>query len=228
MQRHTIIQKVINKIQAKVYLEIGVQRGKNFYSITAAKKVAVDPHFMIGVMRRLKNPLAFFNSSFFEVTSDQFFEDNAALLFKHDKIDVAFIDGLHTYGQSLRDFFNCARHLSTKGVILFHDCNPDTESAAAPVNSPTEMREKFSNAGPAWNGDVWKTITHIRTLPDWQVFVLDCDNGIGIAVKKPNQNRLSYDSSQIEGMEYHDLAANRESFLGLKKPEYLDEFLTQF
>src|SRR5277367_6369165 len=129
MQRNTIIQRVINKMEAKVYLEIGVQRGKNFYAIRAPKKIAVDPHFMIGIMRRLRNPLSFFNSSFFEMKSDQFFDEQAAGILSRNKIDVAFIDGLHTYAQSLKDFLNCALHLSSNGVILFHDCNPLSEAA---------------------------------------------------------------------------------------------------
>jgi len=226
MQRDTIIQRVINKMGATVYLEIGVQRGKNFYAIKAPKKIAVDPHFMIGIMRQVKNPLSFFNSSFFEMTSDQFFNAHAVRALNRNKIDVAFIDGLHTYAQSLKDFLNCALHLSSNGVILFHDCNPLSEAAAASVNSPGEMKEKFLNAGPAWNGDVWKTILHIRTLPDWQVFVLDCDNGVGIAIKKPNQNRLNYDIAQINAMDYHHFEENREEILGLKPPAYLDGFLS--
>ncbi len=225
MQRDAILQRVIDKINAKTYLEIGVQRGKNFYAIKAPKKIAVDPHFMIGIQRRLKHPLGIFNSSFFEMTSDQFFIERAFKILGQSQIDVAFIDGLHTYDQSLKDFFYCANYLSANGLILFHDCNPLSEAAAASVSSPSEMREKFSDAGPAWNGDVWKTIVHIRTLPEWQVFVLDCDNGVGIALKRPNPDRLFYSPSAIEQLEYWHLEENREHFLNLKQPVYLDEFI---
>ena len=72
-----------------------------------------------------------------------------------NKIDVAFIDELHTHEQSLRDAVNCLKYLNNDGCILFHDCNPQSEEAA-----DKSLPSKPIN----WNGDVWKTIYHFRKL----------------------------------------------------------------
>jgi len=160
------------------------------------------------------------------MTSTDFFKKHAPPKLKNKKIDVAFIDGLHTYEQTLEDFLNCSRYLSDNGIILFHDCSPATPEAAAPLNSPIEKMQKFPGQNAEWNGDVWKTIMHIRSLmPDWQAFVLDCDYGVGVAIRRKNDQPLSYSKEQIEKMDFAQLELNRELFLGLKPPSYLNEFL---
>lgn len=226
MDRAFIIQACIDKISAKHYLEIGVQRGKNFFKIRAAQKTAIDPNFLIGIKRRVLNLRSWLRSDFNEMTSTDFFMKFAPNKLRDKKIDIAFIDGLHTYEQVLEDFLNCSQYLSDRGLILFHDCNPRSFEAAAPLNSPTEKMRKFPGQNAEWNGDVWKAILHIRALmPEWQAFVLDCDYGVGVAVKRQNDELLPYTELQIKEMDYTKLETNRELFLGVKPPSYLDEFL---
>jgi hypothetical protein len=226
MNKQEIIQQTIDKIKGRLYLEIGVQRGKNFYKIRALRKIAIDPKFIIGYKRRLFNFLALLNSTFFEMTSNQFFEKKAGSILAKKKIDVAFIDGLHTYEQSLTDFNNCLKYLAPNGVILFHDCNPQSREAAEPVSSPQEMMNKFQRKNSEWNGDVWKTIVHLRTFhPDLKVFVLDCDFGIGIVTKGIPDIVLSYTQEQINKMEYDYFDKNRTELLNLKSPSYLNGFI---
>jgi hypothetical protein len=55
MNKETIIQEIINAISAQNYLEIGVEKGKHFFRIKAPDKVAVDPHFRIKTLLKLKN-----------------------------------------------------------------------------------------------------------------------------------------------------------------------------
>ena len=67
----------------------------------------------------------------FRKTSDDFFSLDAHKVFKENKIDVAFIDGLHTYEQSLRDAVNCLKYLNKGGLHYIHDCNPQSEEASS-------------------------------------------------------------------------------------------------
>ena len=62
MKRTDIIQSLINKIDAKKYLEIGVSAGENFRDIKCETKVGVDPE---------PNTPATIH-----VTSDDFFKNN--------------------------------------------------------------------------------------------------------------------------------------------------------
>ena len=226
MNKETIIQGVIDKIKAKTYLEIGVEKGINFFTVRAPFKVAVDPHFRFGRRHKLKNIRGWFSNHYFEKTSDRFFEDDAPHVLGERKIDVAFVDGLHTYAQSLEDFNNCLKYLSPDGIIMLHDCNPLTREAAVPVNSPAEMYAMFPNrSSNVWNGDVWKTILHLRTSNAFQVFVLDCDHGIGVVRRAPQATPFVFSIDRIPDLDYNDFELNRGNYLNLKSPEYLGEFL---
>lgn len=226
MKKQVIIQSLIDKLAAKSYLEIGVQRGKNFYEIQAPFKVAIDPQFKIGWRRRISHVHDFLKNHFYEMTSDHFFENYANEMFSKKQLDIAFIDGLHTYAQSLADFNNCFRFLSPEGIILFHDCNPLTPEAALFASSPEEMQHQFPGKNGEWNGDVWKTIVYLRSRrPDLQVFVFDCDYGVGVVRKGQPDSMLSFTDREIDQMSYADLEKNRKSFLNMRSPDYLSEFL---
>lgn len=229
MNKLTIIQSVIDRLQAATYLEIGVQKAKNFYKVKAPFKIAIDPAFRLKLKRKLWYLKDFRKNHFFETTSDEFFLNHAPQLFEERKIDVAFIDGLHTYEQSFRDFENCFSHLAPNGVILFHDCNPATREAAAAVNSPSEMKEKYPDSPThEWNGDVWKSILRLRSLhPDLEVFTLDCDYGVGFARRVEPESILDFSAAQIAALQYEDFDQNRREYLNLKSPAYLSEVLAR-
>lgn len=227
MNRQIIAQSLIDKFSFDTYLEIGVQRGKNFFKIRAQNRIAVDPEFKIGIVRRLKNMPAIFSDSLFEMTSDAFFSQKAPDVFRTKLIDVALIDGLHTYEQVMKDFQNCLKYLSKEGFILFHDCNPTTREAADYALSPEEMLEKYPGVKPVWNGDVWKAVLDINcNSDDIEIIVLDCDHGVGVARIKPGVHKThEYSAEQIREMTYDDLDHNRDKFLNLKPVTFWDEYL---
>ncbi|CAB1056245.1 Biotin carboxyl carrier protein [Olavius sp. associated proteobacterium Delta 1] len=230
MDRLDIIQQTIQKKKAQRYLEIGVKKGKVFLQVPARRKIAVDPNFKISFKKKkdawLQDASNFFNK-YYEMTSDDFFERYHRRLQRLDGIDVAFIDGLHRYRQSLKDVQNCLTYLSPNGVIIMHDCNPASEAEAVEVAS-REQAPRINSQGQklGWSGDVWKTIVHLRsTREDLNVFVLDCDHGVGIITKGRPENKLDFTTEMIEALAYEDLVRNREQILNLKPPEYLHQFL---
>jgi tetratricopeptide (TPR) repeat protein len=163
---------------------------------------------------------------FFE-TSDIFFEKHAAKLFSLDPINVAFVDGLHTWEQTYRDVMNILNYLGRNGVILMHDCNPPSAAASYPADS---WQAAAKMGLPGWNGqwcgDVWKAVIQLRTTrKDLNVFVLDCDFGIGVVSKGEPEGMLDFSASQIRAMTYSDLATDRAPLVNLKPPGYLYEFL---
>lgn len=227
MNKLTIIQSVIDRLGAHTYLEIGVQKAKNFYKVKAPFKIAIDPAFRLKMKRKIWYLKDFRKNHFFEMTSDDFFNSQAPEILKDKKIDVAFIDGLHTYEQSFRDFENCMKYLAPNGIILFHDCNPVSREAAEAVNSPKEMKEKYPEKSTyEWNGDVWKSIVRLRSLhPELEVFTFDCDYGVAVVRRKKPKERLDFTEENIQQMSYDDLRDNREKFLNLKSPSFLHEYV---
>lgn len=162
---------------------------------------------------------------YFEMTSDSFFK-NHYHTFNDDKIDVALVDGLHTYEQVLQDVMNCLNYLNDGGVIIMHDCSPTTNAMAVRAHSIEEARLRNPpDWDLLWCGDVWKAIVSLRCLPDLDVCVIDCDTGIGIVQKKSSSNRLTLSISAIENLTYDDLCANRNQLLNLKPESFFFEIL---
>lgn len=257
-KRYEVVQSVIDTIDAKTYLEIGVNSGESFVNISAERKYGVDPVPTADLIRKLLEncgisyfkfasdgstdgiEIAFngtnklpanmpFNnkSEFYYETSDYFFENHAPSLFLESSIDVAFIDGLHTYHQSYNDVVNALDFISSGGFILMHDCNPPTEAVAYPAHS---LEEAAGLNIPGWTGqwcgDVWKSIVRLRsTRDDLRVFVLDCDFGIGVIYRGKPEEKLDISVPEIENMTYKDLQENRIQLLNLKPQNYLYEFL---
>jgi hypothetical protein len=233
VNRIKAVQQALEGRLKPVYLEIGVSGGAAFRRITAAEKIAVDPAFTLSARSRRLADAKARATHYFETTSDDFFASETAFL-EQRGIDVALIDGLHTYQQVVRDVENTLRYLRDDGVIVLHDCNPANASIACPATSHADFlaqnhwRPLPWVRRPLWSGDVWKAIVQLRsTRHDLRIAVLDCDFGVGIARKGFPESRLSYSAAQIKALNYADLAADRDRLLNLKPPAYLGEFLEQ-
>ena len=231
MDRTDIIRRSLAAVGDDTYLEIGVDTGVSFIGCHAKRKWGVDPSPKLTRKRRLKYAvfaaLGLKEERIFPMTSDDFFSAEKSRLAKHG-VNVAFVDGLHTYEQALRDTRNVLEYLRPGGLIVLHDCNPSSELMATPASSMEEMIGRVDEPGwtGAWTGDVWKAIVHARSIwNDVEAFVLDCDFGVGIISRgKPNE-RLDLSERDIRQMTYHSLEQRRPELLGLREPGYFDEFL---
>jgi hypothetical protein len=222
-ERKQLIRDILNKKKNATYLEIGVFSGSVFFPVKAKRKIAVDPEFRFGKFKRLKKivkNLHNINASYYEMSSDDFFKQQAARLFKKRPIDVCFVDGMHEYDYALRDVENTLNYLQQDGVIIMHDCNPVAADAAV---SFEEWKSRSFKGN--WNGDVWKTILHLRSLRnDITVFVVDADHGLGIVCKRPPENTLPFTQPEIHKFTYNNLDKNRQQWLNLKPLEYFYRF----
>ena len=171
MIRTEIIQILINKIQAKKYLEIGMGPGLNFNSIECDYKICVDPTPTVPVT--------------FKLTSDDFFKQN------NETFDIIFIDGLHWSEQVYKDIVNSLNVLNDGGYIICHDMNPHSEFIQ---RYPQPLAES------EWTGDCWKAWVNLRTeRNDLNMFVIDTDYGCGVITKGKQElvkikNDLTWDT----------------------------------
>ena len=222
--RMEVIQRTIDSLGARNYLEIGVSDGTCFCALTAAQKIGVDPIAPSpAVLAETRKP----GVRYFASTSDDFFQKSAAEVLA-DGLDVVFIDGLHTYVQAYRDCINSLAYLNPGGAILLHDCLPTSELEAREAQNYEDA--KRLNAGVAWNeawvGDVWKAILKLRAQhSDLETCVLNCDHGIGLVYRAQNRSGLSLTSEQIDAMAYSDFAGDALRLLGLRTPRHLMEVL---
>ena len=155
--RWDLIDYLIKNNNYTDYLEIGCDQNQLFSKIKIKNKVGVDP-FSGGNVRK---------------TSDQFFLEN------NEKFDIIFIDGLHEYKQVKKDILNSTDCLNKGGIILVHDCMPDS------LGKQAVPRYKMQ-----WNGDVWKAIVDLRQNNDLEIYTCEIDQGIGVITNKMNSQPL--------------------------------------
>ena len=185
--RLDMINYFIKKNDYKSYLEIGCDKNQIFSQITLNKKIGVDP-YSGGNVRK---------------TSDDFFKEN------EEKFDLIFIDGLHVYEQVKKDIINSINFLNKEGVILVHDCLPDT------IGKQAVPRYKMQ-----WNGDVWKAIVDLRQRDDLEIHTCFVDQGIGIIKKQINSSILKI-NKKTQDLKFSDFYHNHKEYLRIIN---LDEF----
>ncbi|SRR5258706_4657068 len=223
MDRITLVNELMTKKKLKNYLEIGVFNGRVFFRVKSTFKIAVDPSFAFDAIRKLGklfiNPYNLFNR-YIEKKSDDFFAQDAPRLFANRQCNLSLIDGMHEYDFALRDVENTLKYLSDDGVIIMHDCNPVTKDEAC-----TFEEWKAKDFKGQWNGDVWKTIMHLRTFRnDINVFVLDCDQGLGVITKQKPERHLAFSQDDINRFTYEDFDKNRVNWINLKPASYYKEY----
>jgi hypothetical protein len=223
MDREKVILTLMKQKHLSNYLEIGVFNGHIFFRVKSTFKIAVDPDFRFDLLRKtgklFLNPYNWFNK-YLKKTSDDFFVEDAPALLSDRKLEIALIDGMHEYAYALRDVENCLNYLQDHGVIVLHDCNPQVKADS--VSFEEWQQRNFTGT---WNGDVWRTLLHLRSLrDDINVFTLDCDHGLGVITFGKPENRLHYTLEEIEKFTFEDFDANRASWINLKPADYFYEY----
>jgi hypothetical protein len=139
---------------AQRYLEIGVNRGATFKEVTLPYRVGVDPSFSFDTA-----PYANDSTHFFPLRSDDYF----AQLPEAETFDIHFIDGLHTFEQTLRDLMNAIAHSHPRTVWLIDDTIPnDVYSSLTDLHKALSYRERSGNSNKSWHGDVFKLVYFIH------------------------------------------------------------------
>ena len=175
-----VIQQIIDKLKFENYLEIGCDRDENFSNINIKNKIGVDP-IRGGTLR---------------MTSDDFFEHNELFF------DLIFLDGLHTYEQTIKDIDNSLNYLKKNGLIIIHDCLP---------------KKIWNQIVPRmyghWNGDVWKAVVHVRTYENADTYTCIADHGLGVIFNRKNRNLLKLGNSNFKKLKFSDYYYNHKKFM---------------
>lgn len=143
-----------------------------------------------------------------KMTSDVFFNQNKLIF------DCIFIDGLHVYEQVRKDILNSIKFLKPNGFIILHDC--------LPLKIWNQIVPKIYGH---WNGDVWKAIVEARTKSDVDTYTIKADHGLGIILKRPNQNLLKIDVDNFKKLKFKDYYNNHKSFMNTIEVNELDQLL---
>jgi len=153
------MRRLAETLTPRTYFEIGTRNGRSLAQMDCGS-VAVDPRFVIEGDFLGKKPFC----HLFQCTSDHFFRDHDLTRVAGGPVDFAFLDGLHLFEYTLRDFINTERHCRPNSLIAIHDCLPTTVGMAGRIG-----------AGGAWCGDVWKLLIALKRFrPEIRLHALDC------------------------------------------------------
>ena len=212
--RTDILNNLIQRFNLNSYLEIGVRGEENFRRINCLDKTGVDPSLSYhGNNLPCTIPAAIENPDVVYATSDSFF----STLPLEKKYDLIFIDGLHLEHQVDKDLQNSLNHLSDRGFILMHDCNPPTV-----YHAREDVNDLSTPAKGKWNGTTWKSFVRARcTNKDIFACVIDLDWGCGLIHKMSKQELYNVDDVET-CLQYEYMHKNREQLLNLIS---VDDFL---
>ena len=178
--RTEIIQEIIDFKNFNNYLEIGCDQDENFSKINISNKIGVDPK----------------SGGTHRMTSDEFFHNNK------DNFDLVFLDGLHTYEQTIKDINNAIKIIKNDGIIMLHDCLP---------------KKIWNQIVPRlyghWNGDVWKAIVESRTYNHVETFTCVADHGIGIILKRKNKNPLNKNIVNFKKLKFSEYFNKHKEYM---------------
>ena len=151
------LERLHAAIVPETYLEVGIARGQTLgVARPPTRAVGVDPEPAINAPLKTETHI-------FCETSDLFFARRRLALLLNDRpLALAFIDGLHVFQQSLKDFIHVEALCGPRSVVLIHDTVPLDE----PTQKPDRQRKFYT-------GDVWKTVLCLKHYrPDLDIFTI--------------------------------------------------------
>jgi len=202
--RLNAIAKICN---ARTYLEIGVQTGQTILSVDVPFKVGVDPYFVFDWQKQQNT-----STRFFQCESDLFWRGIAANEPDYS-FDLIYLDGLHTFTQTFRDFCSSLAFSHPKTMWLIDDTLPTGPLAAIPSwKKAYIMRKLLCINESSWMGDVYKVVFAIHDFFPQFSFLTFPGHGQTLVWHKnrsdfkPRWNSLA----SITRMNYSDFRRNRE------------------
>jgi hypothetical protein len=151
------LRRLYDAVAPESVVEIGVYQGASLALLRPPTiAIAVDPNATMLTPLRTETHL-------FAETSDEFFaRGRVRSVLGERPLSVAFIDGLHLFEQTLRDFINLEALCGPRSLIMIHDTVPLDEATATRTQATT-----------FYTGDVWKVVLCLEQYrPDLDVFTI--------------------------------------------------------
>jgi hypothetical protein len=185
------------------YLEVGVSQGVTFNAHELDHfdlKVAVDPCFKFDFKACQSEKV-----HFYEATSDQFF---SSLMPDKFLADIIYLDGLHTFQQTFRDFCSSLACKHSKTIWLIDDIKPLSVAQAEPdFNYAVRLKKAIDESIGWWMGDVYKVVIAIHDyFPSFSYAILPGQTWQAVVWQEPRKSFTPYFNNfeQIERLRYQD------------------------
>jgi hypothetical protein len=174
------------------YLEIGLERGLTFEAIVFSKKHGIEP------FPKFRNIESISGSKTYKMNSDTYFREK---YIEGKVIGIAFIDGLHTFEQTITDFFNVIKYCDNESLIIIDDTVPNDKFST--YRNAEEAYRARALAGLEnnylWHGDVFQVIPNLyETIPGIEIFTVeDLPNPLSVITLKKVDLEKDYSLSDL-------------------------------
>jgi hypothetical protein len=208
------LNSLANINSSQNYLEVGVCTGETFLQIDVPFKIGVDPNFVFSFKDYANE-----DTKFYEMSSDEFWSNPHNNKYKFDLI---YLDGLHTFEQTFRDFCASLKHSHDSTIWLLDDTCPIGWFAAHPdpvfvwkARKLLRIKETF------WMGDVFKVFLAIHDFFPQFSYATFPKHGQTVVWKESRRNfNPTWNSLKIiSKMGYHDFLMIKDSHLNVKDDE---------
>lgn len=221
VSRPEFLSQLLSQFDSPAYLEVGVNEGQTFLPLSARRKVAVDPKFVFDVAAA---KAANDGSEFHEVTSDVYFCDIAT---REDLFDVIYLDGLHTFEQTLRDFTNSLSFLNENGVIVVDDVVPTSYQAGLPSQLDSfKVKAFLTDADASWMGDTFKLVFFVESFfPMYELRTIIDNHGQAVIWRgdKARSAFSTYSAEELSRLQFVDIVKQESIFRRMASSEILSE-----
>jgi hypothetical protein len=208
MLRSDVIQSVLNLYNNPNYLEIGVNAGVTFLPLIAANKVAVDPDFRFSITDAAKSDKT---AKFYSMVCDDYFLKACG---REERFDVVFLDGLHTFEQTLRDLMNSIACIKPGSIIIIDDVLPDGYSAS--ISNYSEFHRFHAASGEKngnWMGDVYRLVYFISAfMPMYSYATVAENHGQIVMWRDPRPIELDMSVEAVSRVSYCDVVLDMKPF----------------
>jgi hypothetical protein len=140
------LKRIHDELKPRTYLEIGVFKGQSLRLANPhTRAIGIDP---APQLEHTPGP----RQTIHALASDDFFASHDVIAeLDGERVDLAFIDGMHLFEYALRDFINIERLAKPGSIVLVHDCYP--------LDRQTSSRKCETLF---WSGDVWRLIPLLK------------------------------------------------------------------
>jgi len=207
--RINILSRINN---SNSYLEIGVSKGITFNQVVIKNKVAVDPKFRFDYQQQQSE-----FCQFYEITSDEFFKKGKKPIF-----DFIYLDGLHIFEQTFRDFCATLTMAHEKTIWLVDDTVPsDVFAADRSPQRCRSLRHSTGGKGGAWMGDVFKAVYAIHDFFPQFNYATFPGHGQTVIWREIRTNfEPKFNSlAAITNLTYLDFLETKEEIMNLATPQ---------
>ncbi len=198
---------------AQRYLEIGVFKGITFQQVNIPFKVGVDPTFAFKTAE-FANECTIFH----EVTSDAFFAKLAPI---YGKFDVIYLDGLHTFEQTFRDFCASIAYAHERTIWLIDDTGPANWFSSLRNRQLAAVLRRFAWVkNPEWMGDVFRLVFALHDFFPQYSYATFPEHNQTVVWTEPRQNfKPDWDSLvDISNLTYGDFKKRKASHFAVMEP----------